>query len=483
MTSEVAVQALAEALRTRIGGPRYELWFDGKTTLAWQDDRLVVGVPNHMYLDYLKKAFLEIVEQTAREALGCPVHVDFVLDPELFRQARQRQQQASSAPDAASGVGASFAPGAPSTFAIPQAGKQPAAPRQRAAGSNPRARRWKRLEDFVVGPCNRVAHASTLHVLEEPGQGPNPLVLHGPCGTGKTHLLQGLCAGLGQRHPDLRVVYLTAEEFTNRFLAAMSERRLAGFRKQVRECDALLLDDLHFLAKKQATMEEFLHTFDALHAADCPLAVTCDCHPRLADDLLPELVDRLLGGAVWSLAPPEEETRLSLLRKKALQLGGAPLADDVASYLARQLRGNVRELEGAVHALLHLARVTGRRIDLALAGDAAADVLRHNVRVLHLDEVDQAVCRALGLAAGALQSKQRGWAVSHPRMLAMFLARKHTAATYTEIGRRFGRNHSTAVAGEKRVRGWVAQNASVNLGQRAVAVRELVERIERELLR
>jgi chromosomal replication initiator protein len=288
---------------------------------------------------------------------------------------------------------------------------------------------------------------------------------------------------LGQRHPDLRVLYLTAEEFTNRFLAAMNERRLAGFRKQVRECDALLLDDLHFLARKQATMEEFLHTFDALHAADRPLAVSCDCHPRLADDLLPELVDRLLGGAVWGLAPPEEETRVALLRWKALHLGGAPLADDVAAYLAHQLRGNVRELEGALHALFHLARVTGRRVDLTLAREAAADVLRHSVRLLHLDDVDQAVCRALGLPAGALQSKERGWAVSHPRMLAMFLARKHTAATYTEIGRRFGRNHSTAVAGEKRVRGWLTENASVNLGQRAVAVREVVERIERELLR
>src|SRR5262249_43277142 len=169
------------------------------------------------------------------------------------------------------------------------------------------ARRWHRLEEFVVGACNRVAHAAAVSVVEEPGQGANPLVLHGPVGTGKTHLLEGIYAGLRRRRPDGRVCFVTAEDFTNRFVQAMRLGKLGGFRKHFRDCDALLVDDLHFLAGKRATQEEFLHTFDALQADGRQVVVTCDCHPRLAEQFPPELTDRLLGGAVWGLTPPDAE--------------------------------------------------------------------------------------------------------------------------------------------------------------------------------
>src|SRR5262249_50298755 len=187
------------------------------------------------------------------------------------------------------------------------------------------ARRWHRLNDFVVGPCNRVAHASALSVVEAPGDGPNPLVLHGPVGTGKTHLLEGIYAGLRRANPSWRVFYVTAEDFTNRFVQAMRLGKLGAFRKQFRECDALLVDDLHFLATKRATQEEFLHTFDALQADGRQMVLTCDCHPRLADDFTPELTDRLLGGAVWGLTPPDADTRLAILRGNPLHADPAPL--------------------------------------------------------------------------------------------------------------------------------------------------------------
>src|SRR5262249_16891581 len=178
-----------------------------------------------------------------------------------------------------------------------------------------RKRRWRRLADFVVGPCNRVAHASATARVEAPGEdGLGGVVIHGPVGTGKTHLLEGICWGLRRAHPDWRVLCLTSEEFTNRFVQAMRFNRLAAFRKQFRDCDALLIDDLQFLATKKVTQEEFLHTFDALQADGRVMVFTCDCHPRLADDFSPELVDRLLGGAVWGLAPPDPETRLGILR-------------------------------------------------------------------------------------------------------------------------------------------------------------------------
>jgi chromosomal replication initiator protein len=309
-------------------------------------------------------------------------------------------------------------------------------------------------------------------------------VLHGPVGTGKTHLLEGIYAGLRRARPDWRVCYVTSEDFTNRFVQAMRLGKLGAFRKQFRDCDALLVDDLHFLASKRATQEEFLHTFDALQADGRQMVLTCDCHPRLADDFTPELTDRLLGGAVWGLTPPDADTRLAILRGKALSGDGPTLPDEVLRFLAAQLRGNVRELEGAVHGIRHYARVTGRRADVALTREALAELLRHAVRVVGLTDVDRAVCAALRLADGTLQAPGRAWAVSHPRMVAMFLARKHTAASFSEIGRHFGgRNHSTAVAADKKVRGWLRDDAELALGERRARVRDVVERVERDLLR
>jgi chromosomal replication initiator protein len=280
------------------------------------------------------------------------------------------------------------------------------------------------------------------------------------------------------------VCFVTSEEFTNRFVQALRFGKLGAFRKHFRECDALLIDDLHFLPGKRATEEEFLHTFDALHADGKQLVVTCDCHPRLADQYMPELTDRLLGGAVWGLTPPERETRLEILRVKAVRDGLAPLADEVLCFIADQLRGNVRELEGALHSVRHLSKVTGRTIDLALVREALGELLRHAIRVVQLPDVDRAVCRVLRLDLGALQSKQRAWMVSHPRMLAMYLARKHTSATYGEIGQHFGhRNHSTVVAAEKKIRQWFQEDGEWTLGGRTIRVRDLVELVERELLR
>jgi chromosomal replication initiator protein len=325
-----------------------------------------------------------------------------------------------------------------------------------------------------------VAHASAASVAEEPGQGANPLVLHGPVGTGKTHLLEGVFVGL--KRAGGRPCYVTAEEFTTRFVQASRLGKMAAFRRQFRDCTALLLDNLNFLATKRATQEEFLHTFDALTSDGRQVVVTTDCHPRLADELMPELVDRLLGGAVWSLLPPDPETRLEVLRQKAT--GGPAIPDAVLKYVAASLRGNVRELEGAVNGIRHYAKVTGRPVDQALVREALGDLLRHAVRVVTVADVDGAVCLVLRLPAGTLQSKARSWAVSHPRMVAVYLCRKHTAATYGEISKHFGaKTHSTAVAAEKKVRGWLAEDLAVVIGGRDWRAKELIDRIERELQR
>ncbi len=393
------VAALGQDIARRIGEPRFSFWFAGNTKFTWEEGLLTVGVPNLFFQDWLENTFGDSVRAAASDVLGRPVQVRFAIDPELFQKARQAQEepgkriedQGSRIEDRGSRI-------EDRRSKIEDRGTK--AQEQPSSSildgrSVKRARRWRRLSEFVVGSCNRVAHASALSVVESPGQGANPLVLHGPVGTGKTHLLEGIYAGLRKNHPDWRVCYVTSEEFTNRFLQAMRLGKLGVFRKNFRECDALLIDDLQFLASKKATQEEFLHTLDVLQTEGRQVVATCDSHPKLTGEFTPELTDRLLGGAVWGLTPPDPETRLNLLRAKAGR-GEPPVPEEVLRHVAGQLHGNVRELEGALHGVRHYSRVSGRPIDLAMAREALGDLLRHSIRVVQVDDVDRAV-RAAGL--------------------------------------------------------------------------------------
>jgi chromosomal replication initiator protein len=480
LSSPREVVALENVLAQRIGPPRFKLWFEGHTKFTWDAGILTVGVPNRHFEEWLQKTFHGALASAACTVFGEVTEVRYHIDGELF-QATRREQAAALLPPRAAEPEPQLAHRAepPKTKQRPSPELEPTLFDNLRPPKTKRTRRWHRLSAFVVGPCNRVAHASALSIVEEPGESVNPLVLHGPVGTGKTHLLEGIYAGLRKARPDFRVCFVSSEEFTNRFVQAMRQNQLGRFRQHFRQCDALLVDDLHFLAGKRATQEEFLHTFDVLQADGRQMVLTCDCHPRLADDFAPELTDRLLGGAVWGLTPPDADTRLDILRAK-----GGDLNAEVLAFLASQLRGNVRELEGALHSIRHFGKVTGRPIDVPLVREALADLLRHALRVVKLPDIDGAVCTVLRLETGALQAKGRSWAASHPRMVAMYLARKHTGASYSDIGGHFGgRNHSTAVAAEKKVRKWLQDDVELALGERRIRIRELVERVERELAR
>ena len=461
-TSERQIAAaLGQTISQRIGEPRYRLWFDGKTRFVWAHHELLVGVPNRFYQEWLEKTFADDVRAAAEDVLGETLAVRFAIDAQLYQATRVAEidERAAAKPTAE-----------------PHAKTKPEPP-------NKRVRRWHRLEDFVVGIGNRLAHAAAQSIVEAPGHGGHSLVLHGPIGTGKTHLLEGIRNGIHRAHPHWHICYVSAEEFTNRFLHAMKTGQMPAFRKHFRDCDVLLVDDLHFLANKKATQEEFVNTFDALQAESKQIVVTCDCHPRLAEEYVAELTDRLLGGPVWGIEPADAETRLAILRNKSLRFQ-PPVPEEVLRLLAEQLRGNVRELEGALHSVRHFALVTGRPIDAALAREAIADLLRHSLRVVHLADIDRQLCQVLRLEGKALQGKQRAWAVSHPRMVAMYLARKHTSASHSQIGQYFGgRNHSTVVAAEKKVRAWLERDSDLLLGERRLRVREVIDRVERDVHR
>jgi len=444
--------AFERALVQKVGEQRFRFWFSN-IKLTWDEGRLTVGVPNRFFQELLEKSFSSQVLDAASEALGGPVELRFAIDAELFRENRDEQAR----------VDAAHPPLKPDV-----------------TSTKPR-RRWLRLEEFVVGPSNRVAHAAALHFLERPDVSPHPTTFFGPPGVGKTHLLEGACVELRRTLGDGAVLFITAEEFTNHFLHAMHERRLNGFRKQFREAHALFVDDIHFFARKKATQEEFLHTFEAMRRQGRPVALTCVAHPTVQEELIPELRDRLLGGGVWPLEPPDAETRRALLRTRCERLQVA-LPPEVVDYLAEGLRGNVRELEGALHAVLHHARVHARPVTRELAQAATVHLARPSARAIQLRDIEQAVCHVLELDRGSLQRRARSRAASQPRMLAVYLARRHTGASYAEISRHFGSvNHTTAIAAERKVRQWLAENATLLVAGRAWPVSELVERVGKAL--
>lgn len=487
--------ALGPALAERIGDKRYHLWFAEKTQFHWDADVLIVSVPNRFFQEWLQKTFTSAVAAAARDVSGRPATVRFVIDPSLFQTAGRELEKPEAEPAGAAHPSRPE-PGGPESAselaAAPLAPSEPAAtpaetyPRARPAARGgdaqrrPAQRRFKSLNDFQVGACNRLAHAAALNIIDAPQSVPNPVTLYGPTGVGKTHLLEGIYTELRKKLGET-VLFLSAEEFTNRFLSALHNKQMIAFRRDFRHAAALLMDDFHFLANKGTTQEEFLYTFEALDRLVRPVVLTCACHPKMLPDLLPELADRLLGGGIWPLDPLDRETRLAILRAKIARLD-CPLPEEAVKYLADNLHGNARELEGALHSVRHYAEVNRLPLTLPVVREATGQLVRFALRAVQIKDVEKVVCQLLELDAKALRSSSRAREISYPRMLAMYLARQHAGASFTEIGRYFGgRNHSTAVAADKKVRQWLAKDETLFLGDRRWKVKELLATAEREL--
>ena len=372
--------ALAAAVSKRVGLARYGLWFQGHARFVPLGREVTVAVRNEQSREWLEHTFGTAVREAVREVCGPDTAVRWGIDSEVVQEREVRSHESGdvSRETEKTSPRREAEPSAPAKSQKDLFGDPVSEPKARKRaeaepGERPErartARRWRPLSAFVVGPSNRVAHAAAMSVVEEPGDSANPLVIHGPVGTGKTHLLEGIFAGL-KRRTGFRPCYVTAEEFTTKFVQSARLGKMSAFRRQFRECSALLLDNLNFLANKRGSVEEFLYTFDALLAEGQQVVVTMDCHPRLADELMPELVDRLLGGAIWGLLPPDPETRLEILRKKATGLNPA-IPDAVIKSLSVSLCGNARELEGAINSVRHFAKVTGRAVDMALVARSA----------------------------------------------------------------------------------------------------------------
>ncbi len=303
---------------------------------------------------------------------------------------------------------------------------------------------------FVVGPSNQLAHAAAVAAAGGGGRRYNPLFICGGTGLGKTHLMHAIAHRVSEERPAARIIYVSAERFTNDFIGAIQHHRMDEFRAKYRSsCDLLLVDDIQFLAGREQTQEEFFHTFNALHSSDRQIVVTSDKYPQNLERMADRLVSRFSWGLVADIQVPELETRVAIVRNKAAQ-EAIVMGDDVALYLAQAISSNVRELEGTLIRLAAKSSLTGRPVDLAFAKAETSATARADL--MSVDDIQRAVCHHFHLRSTDLTSKDRHKSVAFARHVAMYLCKQRLKCSFPEIGRAFGnRDHTTVMSAVRKI--------------------------------
>ncbi len=307
------------------------------------------------------------------------------------------------------------------------------------------------FDDFVVGPSNRFVHAAAEAVATKPGEAYNPFFIYGGSGLGKTHLLNAIAHRAWQENPRRLICFLTAEQFVNDLVDSTRRHRWDAFHDRYRRVDVLLIDDIQFIAGKEQTQKEFFHTFNTLHAAHKQIVLTADCSPKEIDHLEDRLKTRFEWGLIGDVQPPCLETRLAILKRKALREGIA-LPEEVALLIASRVQSSIRKLEGCLIKLVAYTSLTGQPLDLARAEELLRDLLYEEQREVSTERIQQVVADHYGVRVADLKSKRRTAAISKPRQVAMYLCRTLTSHSLPEIGRLFGgRDHTTVLHGCRKI--------------------------------
>jgi chromosomal replication initiator protein len=300
------------------------------------------------------------------------------------------------------------------------------------------------FDTFIVGASNQFAHAAALAVAEQPSRSYNPLFLYGGVGLGKTHLMQAIGHSLKKRSPQLRLMYVSAEKFTNEVIASLRFDKMSSFRDRFRTMDILLVDDIQFIATRERTQEEFFHTFNALYDQQKQIVISSDCPPKEISTIEERLRSRFEWGLIADIQPPDLETKIAILQKKA-DNEHFILSDDVAEFIARSIRSNIRELEGALIRLVAYSSLTNRPADLPTAQQVLKNIIDTQEKLISIEEIQRRVGDHYGLRVQDLKIRSNSKAIAFPRQIAMYLIKQLTPASLPEIGRQFGGKHHTTV--------------------------------------
>jgi chromosomal replication initiator protein len=417
MSIEIEWNEALEYIQQKVPKQVFDTWFLPVQFERVEDSTIYIGVPNKFFGEWLDTHYGALLtEAVAIAGGGEPLTVAFIV----------REKTAASATELPSAA---------------QSGKSQTPPKpRRGILLNPKYT----FRNFVVGAGNQFAHAACMAVAEQPGQTYNPLFIYGGVGLGKTHLLTAIGNHVAEQR-DLRIAYLTTEQFTNEVINSIRYDKMMDLRKRYRHIDMLMIDDIQFLVGKERTQEEFFHTFNALYEGHKQIVLSSDRFPKDMPDIEERLRSRFEWGLIADLQPPDVETRIAILRKKS-EDEGVKLPEDVIQFLSITMKSNVRELEGSLVRLGAYASLTGQVISLDLAKTVLRDVIGDKKKVVAMDDIQEAVCAQFHVKIAELKSRRRSKTLVHPRQIAMYLCRELTDASYPEIGRQFGgKDHTTII--------------------------------------
>jgi chromosomal replication initiator protein len=415
---------IASAIRLQLSADAFQRWFAAIQLVQADEIALTFQVPNSIYQFWIESNYLDVMRSAAMSVLGSSPEIKFrsadietigpVVDAPSDRMSKALATQ-SHDEDSEGAIN---------------------------HGMNPR----NRFEAFVVGSSNQFAHAAALAVSQSPAKSYNPLFIYGGVGLGKTHLMQAIGQQTIERKKSQKVMYLSSERFTNEFIDAIQHNMLVRFRKRYRQTDVLLIDDIQFLAGKERSQEEFFHTFNTLFDGRKQIVLSSDRPASEITNLEQRLVSRLECGLTTELEPPDIETRMAILRKKADALH-IELAEDILVFLAQRVRTNVRRLEGALMRVASYPSLSGREISRETVEQLLRDILREEAKkTVTIDQIQKKVAEHFDVRIADMTGKRRTANIAFPRQVAMYLARRHTKASLHEIGETFGRrDHGTVL--------------------------------------
>jgi chromosomal replication initiator protein len=452
--SEVA-SAMSAQLAARIGQRRFDAWFRDQARLCVCGSALTVCAANLLVCEWLRSHFAKQVRECWVAIVGASGTVEFEIDAEAVAVVEPPTQVVQQVPVEAS-------------------------VRSRAPVEKSTSRRSVSLAEFVVGANNECAFRAA-ELTARGRQLASPLLLWGPTGVGKTHLLRAIVQDFRRSQPGATALYLTAEQFTTGFVEALRGGGLPSFRLKCRGAQLLAIDDLQFFPGKRRTVEELLYTLDTLMADGRQIVLSSDRRAAELRALGPELISRVSGGLTCELSSPEFVTRKEIVRRLAVE-AGVSLSEEVVTLVATQITAGARELRGAVLRLQAMSAVSSAPISVELAERGLHELARQTTRTVRLADVQKVVCEVFGIEATQLRSVRKVRSLAEPRMLAMWLARKYTRSPWSEIGEFFGRSsHSTVISAHKRVEKMISQQAQVGLANQACDVDDAIRQLETAL--
>jgi len=410
---------IKDFLSKELSEQAFKTWFGPVRCLALDSTSMTLSVPDNYYGLWLKNHYEGLVQEGLR-ALSS------------LTQDREIRYQVSATLPTGDELASSF----------PENDPEPLAP---PLTSMVDLNKNYTFDHFVIGPGNRFAHAAAMAVVDAPARNYNPLFIYGPVGLGKTHLMQSVAQEIKRKNPGFKVLYISSEKFTNHLITSIQKRTTQEFRNKYRTLDLLLIDDIHFLAEKEATQEEFFHTFNTLYDAHKQIVVSSDRPPKDIPGLEERLVSRFGWGLVTDIQPPDFETRVAILKKK-MEKETVCVPDDVAYFIASKIKSNIRELEGALIRVVAYCSLTGASLTLGRAQEILKDSLKEEEKKINIDQIQHTVAEFFNLSVSDLRSKSRTKSVVVPRQIAMFLIRTLTGHSLPEIGQYFGgRDHTTVL--------------------------------------